>query len=87
MDKAYPGNNAVSSISGTSVQAKEKYPARTVIDMLSEETINCDAKSHGGITGFSTKQTLVYKWCMKCMSSIQYVYSKFQIRQIPGHDH
>ena len=60
MEEIYPGNREIL----LSLQAHERYPTWTAIDVGREETINRDAKVLGGITSFSAEQTPVYKWCM-----------------------
>ena len=39
--------------------------------------VNRDAKTPGGITNFSTKQTPVYKWCMS-RDSVRGIHVTFQ---------
>ena len=49
---------------GLSVQAQDKYPVRTAVDQREEQTINCGAKTAGGIKSFSMKSDNVMKWCL-----------------------
>ena len=77
MEEFYPGNKEILLNSCTSVQTQERHPTRTAVGMRSEKTSNREAKTPGGITNFSTKQTPVYKWCM----------SRYSIHNhIPGYD-
>ena len=62
MEEFSPGNKEILLNSCTSVQTQERHPTRTAVGMQSEKTSNREAKTPGGITNFSTKQTPVYKW-------------------------
>ena len=77
VEELYLGNKETFLISGISVQAQERYPARTAIDLRSVQAINCDAKTPGGITNFSTKQTPLYKW-RKSRYSTRNIHVTFQ---------
>ena len=45
-----------------SVQGQDRYPLRAVVDQRGEQTLNCDAKSGGGITNFAGNA--VTKWTL-----------------------
>lgn len=77
MEKVYPGNKEILLISCISVQEQERYPTRTAVGMRSEQIINRYAKTRGGITNFSTKQTSVNKCCTS-RYSIHNVHVTFQ---------
>ena len=77
MEKVYPGNKEILLISCISVQEQERYPTRTAVGMRSEQIINRYAKTRGGITNFSTKQTSVNK-CSTSRYSIHNVHVTFQ---------
>ena len=47
-----------------SVQAEDRYPARTAIDQRGEETFNHDAKTTGGIKTFASDSSSVMKWTL-----------------------
>ena len=55
MEELCPGNKEILPVSSISVQAQERYPTRTAIDIRSEQTINHDAKTSSRITNSSTK--------------------------------
>ena len=63
-DGIYPGLQKVLSSNGLSVQAQSNYPLRTAIDQRGEQTINCAAKTSGGITQFASKSSSILKWCL-----------------------
>ena len=64
IDGIYPGLQKVLSSNGLSVQAQSNYPLRTAIDQRGEQTINCAAKTSGGITQFASKSSSILKWCL-----------------------
>ena len=64
LEENYPGLKDQLSKTGLSVQAQDRYPHRTAIDMRGEQTINRDAKTAGGITQFATSSSSVRKWCL-----------------------
>ena len=64
IDGIYPGLQKVLSSNGLSVQAQSNYPLRTAIDQRGEQTINCAAKTSGGITQFASKASSILKWCL-----------------------
>ena len=64
IDGIYPGLQQVLSSNGLSVQAQSNYPLRTPIDQRGEQTINCAAKTSGGITQFASKSSSILKWCL-----------------------
>ena len=49
---------------GLSVQAQSRYPLRTSIDQLGEQTINRDAKTSGGIKSFASNNDSILKWTL-----------------------
>ena len=64
IDELYPGLKDILSSLGLSIQAQDRYPNRTAIDMRGEQTINRHGKSAGGITHFASSSSSVLKWCL-----------------------
>ena len=64
IDGIYSGLQKVLSSNDLSVQAQSNYPLRTAIDQRGEQTINCAAKTSGGITQFASKSSSILKWCL-----------------------
>ncbi|XP_066920039.1 uncharacterized protein [Clytia hemisphaerica] len=49
---------------GLSIQAQDRYPLATACDQRGEQTINRDAKTAGGVKGYSSDHNNVTKWCL-----------------------
>ena len=64
METFYPGLKDMLKKAGLPVQAQERYPIRTAVDQRTEQPINRDAKTSGGIKAFSTNSSSVLKWCL-----------------------
>ena len=60
----YPGLKDLLMATGLTVQAQDRYPLRTAIDMRGEQTINRDAKTAGGVSQFASSASSVQKWAM-----------------------
>ena len=64
LDNTHPGCRELIQGKGLSVQAQDRYPARTTIDQRGEQTINRDAKTAGGIKFFASDQNAILKWTL-----------------------
>ena len=64
IDTMYSGLKPILQSTGLSVQAQDRYRLRTAVDQRGEQTINCDAKTSGGIGSFVTSSSAVLKWCL-----------------------
>ena len=58
---------------GFSVSRSDVPAKRCAIDMTIEQTTNKDAKTRGGIIGFSRSLTTYYRWCATRHNRSQYV--------------
>ena len=64
IDELFPGCKELSKYYGISVQGQDRYPLRTAVDQRGEQTLNCDAKTSGGITNFAGNIDAVTKWTL-----------------------
>ena len=62
LDNTHPGCGELIQEKGLSVQAQDRYPARTPIDQRGEQIINRDAKTAGGVKFFASDQNAILKW-------------------------
>ena len=58
---------------GFSVTRSDALAGRCAIDMTIEQTTNKDAKTRGGIIGFSRSLPTYYRWCVTRHNRSQYV--------------
>ena len=63
-ETTHPGCKKLLLNKGLSVQAQSRYPLRTSIDQLGEQTINRDAKTSGGIKSFASNKESILKWTL-----------------------
>ena len=64
IDQLYPGLKQLLNKQGVSIQSQDRYPLRTAIDQRGEQTINCDAKTDGGLTMIANDENSVLKWTL-----------------------
>ena len=64
MEVLYSGLKDLLSEKGMSVQAQERFPLRVPVDQRSEQTLNRDAKTTGGIKYFAADSSAVLKWTL-----------------------
>ena len=57
----YPGLKDLLSDKGMSVQAQERFPLRVPADQRSEQTLNRDAKTTGGVKYFAADSSAALK--------------------------
>ena len=71
IDLLFPDAKQILSDNGFSVQAQDRYLLRTAVDQRGEQTINCDAKTAGGIKYFANDGKLILKWTLNRSWSLQ----------------
>ena len=62
LEANYPGLKDQLSKTGLSIQAQNRYPQRTYIDMRGEQAITRVAETAAGITQFAAISSSVRKW-------------------------
>ena len=63
-DETHPGAKDILKNKGFSVSKSAVPGSRNAVDMTIEQTINRQAKSKGGIIGFSQNKAAYQKWCL-----------------------
>ena len=64
LSETHPGAEELLRKNGFSVSRSTVPLSRNPVDITIEQTINCHAKSHGGIIGFSRNYSAYYRWCV-----------------------
>lgn len=64
LDTSHPGGKELLKQKGFSVCRSTVPGSRNAVDMTIEQTINRQAKSKGGIVGFSQNVAAYHKWCI-----------------------
>lgn len=72
---------------GFSVSRSEVPAGRCAVDLTIEQTINKDAKTTGGIVGFSRSLPTYYRWCVTRHNRAQYVSALQQITNLDSKVH
>ena len=62
LEKTHPGAEDLLKNNGFSVNRSNVPSSRNAVDITIEQTINCHAKSHSGIVGFSRNRSAYYRW-------------------------
>ena len=71
---------------GLSVQAQDRYPARTPIDQKGEQTINRDAKTAGGIKFFASDQNAILRWTLNCSAQAENTAALYRLADVKKSD-
>ena len=69
-----------------SVQAQDRYPARTSIDQRGEQTINRDAKTAGGIKFFASDQNAILKWTLNRSAQAENTAALYRLADVKNSD-
>ena len=71
---------------GLSVQAQDRYPARTPMDQRGEQTINRDAKTAGDIKFFASDQNAILKWTLNCSAQAENTAALYRLADVKKSD-
>ena len=73
LSDTHPGAEELLTSNGFCVSRSIVPLSRNPVDITIEQTINCHAKSHGGIVGFSRNCAAYYRWCITRHLRAKYV--------------
>ena len=86
LDNTHPGCRELIQEIGLSVQAQDRYPARTPIDQRGEQTINRDARTAGGIKFFASDQNTTLKWTLNRSAQAENTAALYRLAGVKNSD-
>ena len=86
LDNTHPGCRELIQEKGLSVQAQDRYPARTPIDQRCEQTINRDAKTAGGIKFFASDRNAILKWTLNRSAQAENTAALYRLADVKNSD-
>ena len=69
---SHPGADKRLKQNGFSVNRSDVPSSSNTVDIIIEQTINRQAKTHGGIVGFSQNHSAYYRWCITMHARASY---------------
>ena len=82
----HPGAEDLLRRNGFGVSRSNNLSSRNPVDITTKETINCHAKSHGGIIGFSRNHDAYQRWCTTRHSRAKYVEATFNVADMSSNE-
>ena len=79
LNSTHPGAEELLRQNGFSVSRSDVPSSRNAVDITIEQTINKNAKSHGGIVGFSRNYAEYFRWCITRHWRASYVEGAFKM--------
>ena len=64
------------------MQGQDRYPCRTAVDQRSEQTINRDAKTSGGIKYFASDPRSILKWTLNRSTQARNTQARYDLADI-----
>ena len=82
----HPGAEDFFRRNGFSVSRSSNLSSRNPVNITIEQTINCHAKSHGDIIGFSRNYAAYHCWCITRHSRVKYVKATFNVADMSSNE-